>query len=364
MSVCSRSSEPPPTPAPRIRPTASISSMNRMQGAFSLAVLNMSRTRLAPTPTNIWMNSEPLMLKNGTPASPATARASSVLPVPGGPTSSTPLGTCGAEPLELLRVLEELDDLLQLALGVLHVGHVVEGDAHLALLVALGGALDVVAQEAAAERIAEARQEEQEEDAQQQHGRQQEAQHLPDPFGAVFLVEDLEALVVVAELGLGVHEHGIDGHGEFAVSRLRPDVLVVGVLELGDQVGVAAESDLGDLAGLDQLAELVEVDLAGAAGAHEEHHGQQDAGQDDEPDPVVGHDRERGACGGPRWAAWFDAAAWETPRVLPTPSPTASGGARSTSNPPARAAPLGASTPSRIPNEAAMTNDGASQERR
>ena len=29
---------------------------------------------------------------NGTPASPATALASSVLPVPGGPTSSTPLG--------------------------------------------------------------------------------------------------------------------------------------------------------------------------------------------------------------------------------------------------------------------------------
>ena len=32
------------------------------------------------------------MPKNGTPASPATARASKVLPVPGGPTSSTPRG--------------------------------------------------------------------------------------------------------------------------------------------------------------------------------------------------------------------------------------------------------------------------------
>ena len=39
------------------------------------------------------MNSEPLIEKNGTPASPATALASSVLPVPGGPISSTPLGT-------------------------------------------------------------------------------------------------------------------------------------------------------------------------------------------------------------------------------------------------------------------------------
>ena len=32
------------------------------------------------------------MLKKGTPASPATARAMSVLPVPGGPTSRTPRG--------------------------------------------------------------------------------------------------------------------------------------------------------------------------------------------------------------------------------------------------------------------------------
>ena len=92
LSVCSRSSWPPPKPAPRIRPTASISSMNRMQGLLSLAVLNMSRTRLAPTPTNIWMNSEPEIEKNGTPASPATALASKVLPVPGGPLSRTPLG--------------------------------------------------------------------------------------------------------------------------------------------------------------------------------------------------------------------------------------------------------------------------------
>ena len=92
FSVCSRSSWLPPTPAPRWRPTASISSTNTMQGALRLACSNRSRTRLAPTPTNISTNSEPEMLKKGTPASPATARASSVLPVPGGPTSSTPRG--------------------------------------------------------------------------------------------------------------------------------------------------------------------------------------------------------------------------------------------------------------------------------
>ncbi|CAI8233485.1 MAG: Uncharacterised protein [Prochlorococcus marinus str. MIT 9313] len=90
--VCSRSSFPPPIPAPRCRPTASISSIKIRQGVFSFARLNKSRTRLAPTPTNISTNSEPESEKKGTPASPAIALASSVLPVPGGPTSRTPLG--------------------------------------------------------------------------------------------------------------------------------------------------------------------------------------------------------------------------------------------------------------------------------
>ena len=66
--------------------------MKMMHGQFCLACSNRSRTRLAPTPTNISTKSEPEIEKNGTPASPATARASSVLPVPGGPNSSTPLG--------------------------------------------------------------------------------------------------------------------------------------------------------------------------------------------------------------------------------------------------------------------------------
>ena len=52
----------------------------------------MSRTRDAPTPTNISTKSEPEIKKNGTSASPATAFASKVLPVPGGPIMSTPFG--------------------------------------------------------------------------------------------------------------------------------------------------------------------------------------------------------------------------------------------------------------------------------
>ncbi len=66
--------------------------MKMMHGACFLACSNMSRTRLAPTPTNISTKSEPEIEKNGTLASPAIALASSVLPVPGGPTMSTPRG--------------------------------------------------------------------------------------------------------------------------------------------------------------------------------------------------------------------------------------------------------------------------------
>mmetsp|Transcript_4678 Transcript_4678/g.11764 ORF Transcript_4678/g.11764 Transcript_4678/m.11764 type:complete len:248 (-) Transcript_4678:617-1360(-) len=97
LSVCSRSSFPPPPmpppwPPARAPPIASISSMKTMHGAFFFACPKRSRTRLAPTPTNISTNSEPEADTNGTPASPATARASRVLPVPGGPSMRAPLG--------------------------------------------------------------------------------------------------------------------------------------------------------------------------------------------------------------------------------------------------------------------------------
>eukprot|EP00959_Pyramimonas_sp_CCMP1952_P012023 253863-Pyramimonas_sp.AAC.1 len=64
-----------------------------MDGVLSRAFLNRSRTRAAATPTNISTNSEPFAEKKGTPASPATALASSVFPVPGGPSNKMPLGS-------------------------------------------------------------------------------------------------------------------------------------------------------------------------------------------------------------------------------------------------------------------------------
>ena len=66
--------------------------MKTMHGAASRACFASCRTRFEPTPTYISLKSEPAAMITGRPASPATARASRVLPVPGGPTSRIPFG--------------------------------------------------------------------------------------------------------------------------------------------------------------------------------------------------------------------------------------------------------------------------------
>ena len=99
-----------------------------MHGLLSLACLNRSRTRLAPTPTNISTKSEPLIEKNGTSASPAIALASSVLPVPGSPTSSTPRGMRPPRRWNFFGFFRNSTISHHLVLGLLHAGHVVEGD--------------------------------------------------------------------------------------------------------------------------------------------------------------------------------------------------------------------------------------------
>ena len=100
--------------------------MKMIAGAAAFAWLNRSRTREAPMPTMASMNSDAEAEKNGTPASPATARASSVLPVPGAPASSTPRGMRAPRRAVALGVLEEVDHLGQLVLGLLDPGHVLE----------------------------------------------------------------------------------------------------------------------------------------------------------------------------------------------------------------------------------------------
>ena len=84
--------------------------------------------RAAPRPANISTNAAADCEKNCAPDSCATALASSVLPVPGGPCSRMPFGTFAPSVLEALGVAQELDDLLQLGLGLVGAGDVVPAD--------------------------------------------------------------------------------------------------------------------------------------------------------------------------------------------------------------------------------------------
>src|SRR3954447_15527262 len=132
LSVCSRSSLPPlrpPTLPDRERPIASSSSTKMIAGAASLACLKRSRTREAPTPTIASTNSDAEAEKNAASASPATARASSVFPRARRAVEQHAARDARTEAHVLLRVLEEVDDLDQLALGLVDPGHVVERDA-------------------------------------------------------------------------------------------------------------------------------------------------------------------------------------------------------------------------------------------
>ena len=89
--------------------------MKTIHGAFFFACSNQSLTLLAPTPTNISTNSDPEIEKNGTPASPATAFANRVFPVPGGPTKRTPLGILAPTAVNLSGLLRNLQ--LQIVLA-------------------------------------------------------------------------------------------------------------------------------------------------------------------------------------------------------------------------------------------------------
>ena len=118
------------------------------------------------------------MLKNGTPASPATARARSVLPVPGGPDEQHAARDARAEGVELLGELEELDDLLELRLGLVDARDV--GERHDRL----------VAEEHPRAALAEAQRlvvralglaHHEEDEAADDDQRQQARQHQPDP---------------------------------------------------------------------------------------------------------------------------------------------------------------------------------------
>mmetsp|Transcript_42827 Transcript_42827/g.102084 ORF Transcript_42827/g.102084 Transcript_42827/m.102084 type:complete len:207 (-) Transcript_42827:345-965(-) len=86
------SESPPDSPSTREEPMESTSSMKMMVGACSRAMTKSSRTILLPSPMYFCTSSPPETRMKQQLVWCATARASSVLPVPGGPTSSAPLG--------------------------------------------------------------------------------------------------------------------------------------------------------------------------------------------------------------------------------------------------------------------------------
>mmetsp|Transcript_74533 Transcript_74533/g.207088 ORF Transcript_74533/g.207088 Transcript_74533/m.207088 type:complete len:257 (+) Transcript_74533:141-911(+) len=92
FSVCTYSSFAPKPFRDRL-PTASSSSRKSTAGAAFRACRKRSLTRAAPRPTKTSTNSEADAVTKAHRASPATARARSVLPVPLGPTRRAPRGS-------------------------------------------------------------------------------------------------------------------------------------------------------------------------------------------------------------------------------------------------------------------------------
>lgn len=84
MVRCTSLSPPAPS-SKRAPPTASTSSKKTMHAFLERASWNNSRTIRAPSPTYFCTSSEPITRMKQASVRLATARAASVLPVPGGP---------------------------------------------------------------------------------------------------------------------------------------------------------------------------------------------------------------------------------------------------------------------------------------
>jgi len=92
MNVLCTSRSPEVPTSILVAAIASISSMKTIEGAFSLANWNTSFTSFAPSPMNFCTSSDPTTSMKVLLVLAATAFASSVFPVPGGPCSSIPFG--------------------------------------------------------------------------------------------------------------------------------------------------------------------------------------------------------------------------------------------------------------------------------
>ena len=185
------------------------------------------------------------MLKNGTPASPAIAFASRVLPVPGGPHQQHALGNAPAQRLELLRLLQKLHDLLHLLLGLLDAGHVRERQLLLVLVQHLRAALA----ETHGPHVGglELPHEDDVENAQDQNDRQQLPQHGAEH---VAVVDQRASHLLVQQKLLKVFRRD-QIHAEMLFGRA-----FLRAPQVGDAVGLAHQLDLLDKTLIDQPPEF------------------------------------------------------------------------------------------------------------
>ena len=91
--------------------------MKMMQGAFFLPCSKRSRTRLAPTPTNISTKSEPEIEKNGNVRFARDGAREKGLAGAGRPDQQNAFRNASAELLELRRLAQKFNDFLQFFLG-------------------------------------------------------------------------------------------------------------------------------------------------------------------------------------------------------------------------------------------------------
>ena len=100
--------------------------MKMMQGAARRACSNRSRTRAAPTPTNISTNSEPEIEKNGTLGFTGHGSRQQGLAGAGRPDQQDAFRDPRSETTIGFRIAQECDNLLQLEFGFVHSGDVLE----------------------------------------------------------------------------------------------------------------------------------------------------------------------------------------------------------------------------------------------
>ena len=204
-------------------------------------------------------------------------------------------GNAAAESLETLGILEEGDELLDLLLGLLHAGHVLEGHVHGVLGLDAMAALAEVAEHSAgaATGVPHGTQDEEPHDEEDQDDRAEPDQQIhPRGVGGLLIEGDAEGLQLledVVETARGDLDHDLRS---LAVDR---GVSGGAVLDRGDEFPLGHRDRAGlDVLVFDQRLELIERDLGRAvvgAGRDDPHQGD----EREENDPR--HQSPSGAVG-------------------------------------------------------------------